>query len=560
MRNDKTYRRSLSRLSLVASASSPALLSPSFAATRNPSPVQRGGEDEETRYPGPGTPTGKSRRASSSSVMQTLDKVQMIKWRRIPFVVWIVFTSLVYCCVIYMRMDRDLMKNRFVAEILKDSTTEIVHDEETIVSAVTEDETSKSIATMKQYDHTKNLRRRNVYPEKDSATQSSELVHVVETRFMQQQSNLLELGLARLTLFETFCLPSMLAQTNPNFLWIIRADPNLHPSLVDRMTELLQGRPNFIFIGSNNNPEGFGRPTPKLPFVSFLRIDNVTTSVWNGNIDLVEEAYDRSAAGAVLLETRLDSDDGVNKDFIEMVQSEARKNLIVDNNNNNNDNESEYHGGGNLWRLWCIESRLEWHPLNPYPDTPEIAANNASFPEGYLVYYSEKGCSTPGLTFGYGYGASRESLDRSLNISHLRHDEISKKIRKCNNKSDTVEVECVSRLSELKPGAVRARTTTSAGMANVITGHSDIDQRNGFQRLAKNKRFVKQFNQQQMFWTGLSAWLGVSLDEAKFARSIVVGRMAEIAQDNLKGQCTGGHSCKNGTKAVLGRLAEEMGE
>jgi len=167
MRNDKTYRRSLSRLSLVASASSPALLSPSFAATRNPSPVQRGGEDEETRYPGPGTPTGKSRRASSSSVIQTLDKVQ-IKWRRIPFVVWIVFTSLVYCCVIYMGMDRDLMKNRFVTEILKDSTTAIVHDEETIVSAVTEDETSKSIATMKQYDHTKNLRRRNVYPEKDS--------------------------------------------------------------------------------------------------------------------------------------------------------------------------------------------------------------------------------------------------------------------------------------------------------------------------------------------------------------------------------------------------------
>ena len=190
MRNDKTYRRSLSRLSLVASTSSPALFSPSVA-TRNPSPVERGGgEDEETRYPGPGTPTGKSRRAPSSSIIQTLDKVQ-IKWRRIPFVVWLVFTSLVYGCVIYMRMDRDMMKNGFVTEILKESTTTNV-DKETI--AATEDEASKSIATMKQYDHTKNLRRRHVYPEKDSATQSSELVHVVETRFMQQQSNLLELG------------------------------------------------------------------------------------------------------------------------------------------------------------------------------------------------------------------------------------------------------------------------------------------------------------------------------------------------------------------------------
>ena len=381
---------------------------------------------------------------------------------------------------------------------------------------------------------------------------TDQLVHVVETRFMQSQSQLLELGFARLALFEAFCLPSMLAQTNPNFLWIIRADPNLHPSMVDRMKVLLGGRSNFILIGSNDNPEGFGRIKPKLPFQSFLRFDNVTTSVWNGNISLVGEAYDRSAAGAVLLETRLDSDDGVNIHFIEMVQSEARKNLIIDNNNNN----SEY--DDNLWRLWCIESRLEWHPLNPYPDTPEIVAatNDSSYPEGYLVYYSEKGCSTPGLTFGYGHGASRDSVDRSLGIDHLRHDEIAKKIRKCKKNSTDIEVECVSRLSQLTPGAARARTTTSAGMNNVITGDKEIDKRNVMKRLSNNKRFMKQFTHQQTLWDSMKNSLSISVVNVQSARSIIIDRMKEIAADNLKGQCTGGHSCKNGTKAVLERLAD----
>lgn len=543
-------RRSVSRLSLLDT--SPSLSS--SVASRNPSPVLRSSsEDEEARYPGSaGTPTKSRhpRRASSLSLPRLLDKVQS-SWRRVPFLVWIVSISL-YCCVVYLRMGdhRDLMANRFVTKFHQQSIT---NNEKSSTPELKSDETSKSIASMKQYDHTKNIRRRNVHPaaEKTVMTaQSTKLVHVVETRFMQQQSSLLELGLARLALFEAFCLPSMLAQTNPNFLWIIRADPSLHPSLVSKLQELLQGRQNFILLGSNSNPEGFGRPRPKLPFQSFLRFDNVTATVWNGNISLVEEAYERSAAGTVLLETRLDSDDGVNIHFIEMVQAEALKNLIVDSNSKDESN-------GNLWRLWCIESRLEWHPLNPYPDTPEIAAVNISLPEGYLVYYSEHGCSTPGLTFGYGRGASRDSLDSSLNISHLRHDEISKKIRKCKNKkSDDIEVECVSRLSELKPGAVRARTTTSAGMANVITGHRDIDKKNGFKRLAKNKSFVKQFTEQQTFWMGLSSWLDVSLEDAKFARSIILGRMTEIAMDNLKGQCTGGHSCKDGTKAVLGRLAE----
>ena len=375
----------------------------------------------------------------------------------------------------------------------------------------------------------------------NSKTHLAEIVHVVETRFMQRQSRLLELGFARLALFEAFCLPSMLAQTNKNFIWIIRADPKLHPSIVFRLQQLLEDRQNFILIGSNDNPEGFGRP--KIPFHSFLRADNNTATVWSGNISLAEEAYDMSAAGAVLLETRLDSDDGIHINFIQMVQEEARKNLLVDNNNQTSDH----------WRLWCIESRIEWHPLSPFPETPEILASNETFPNGYLVYYSEKGCSTPGLTFGYGAEASRASLG----FDRLRHDEIAAKIAKCNKDSDNVEVKCVSRLSDLKPGAIRARTTTSAGMANVITGNDELDKANPLKRISK-KIYIQQYFQQNKLWYGATHLLRIPNHSVQFARSIIMERMQEIAHDNLSGQCTAGHSCKNGTKIVLQSLAANL--
>ena len=260
--------------------------------------------------------------------------------------------------------------------------------------------------------------------------------------------------------------------------------------------------------------------------------------MWSGNITLVEEAYKDAAAGAILLETRLDSDDALHSHFIETVQTDARKNLVSDTMDQND-----------IWRLWCIDSRIEFHPFSPYPQVPEIVESNETFPEGYLVLFSEKVCVTPGLTFGYGGGASRDSMG----VGRLRHDQISKKINKCKQNNTDIQVKCVSRVTKLLPGALRARTTTSAGMQNVITGNKDIDKGSGFLRpvMAKNKNFIRQYFHQQELWDSLSKDFSVTRQDAKEVRDIIVDRMQEIAEDNLKGQCTSGHSCKNGTQKVL---------
>jgi hypothetical protein len=87
---------------------------------------------------------------------------------------------------------------------------------------------------------------------------------LVNSRFQQHDKNLTALGEARLELFETFCLPSMVHQTiqpknNSNlyqFIWIIKIDPKLDLRLKKKMVQLLKPYPNFFLVGSNNNYGG----------------------------------------------------------------------------------------------------------------------------------------------------------------------------------------------------------------------------------------------------------------------------------------------------------------
>ncbi|OEU08753.1 hypothetical protein FRACYDRAFT_249658 [Fragilariopsis cylindrus CCMP1102] len=78
------------------------------------------------------------------------------------------------------------------------------------------------------------------------------LLHVVTTRFMQDQPKLHALGKARLSLFEAFCLPTMINQEADNFLWFVMTDPELDHNILLRLQTLLESRPNFYLIRSND--------------------------------------------------------------------------------------------------------------------------------------------------------------------------------------------------------------------------------------------------------------------------------------------------------------------
>ncbi len=370
------------------------------------------------------------------------------------------------------------------------------------------------------------------------------IVHVIQTRFMQHQSHLIELGFARLTLFETFCLPSMLAQTSNNFLWIIRVDPKLNDEILGRIKERIAHRDNIILLGSNHNPEGMGRDNTDFDhFLGLERNHNELESgiVFSGNVTLLQEAFEISAASSssVLLETRLDADDALHKMYVEFIQNQAQQYLL---------------SSDQIWKMWCIHSNIEWHPLNPFPvPTDEEPTDNELKEEGYLLMYSDKSiCTTPGLTFGYGMGTTRSSI---LDGRRLKHSDIVATISRCN---DDHKLNCVSRLKELSPGALRARTATSAGMVNIVTGDDRLDQiSNGLKQRKDNKQLIQQLKQQDFLWEGVERLFSVTKPSARDVRSYLVSRMNYIAADNLKGLCTPGHSCKENGKVLLTTIMKQ---
>ena len=144
-----------------------------------------------------------------------------------------------------------------------------------------------------------------------------------------------------------------------------------------------------------------------------------------------------------------------------------------------------------------------------------------------------------------------------MGFDRLRHDKIVSKIKPCKQKNgEDRGVGCVKRLDNLQPGVVRARTTTSAGMSNVITGNESVDKKHRIKKRSDNKNLIQQYFQQVELWKAFIGLFSGTRQDVQYTRSIMVNRIHEIADDNLKGQCTKGHSCKNGTKAVLKMIAD----
>jgi hypothetical protein len=80
------------------------------------------------------------------------------------------------------------------------------------------------------------------------------LIHIVQSRFMQEQGPLEILGMARLKLFSAFCLPSMIQQSSQDFFWIIKTDPQFTKTAVfDMLVQSVRSHDNIYVVASNAN-------------------------------------------------------------------------------------------------------------------------------------------------------------------------------------------------------------------------------------------------------------------------------------------------------------------
>jgi len=256
---------------------------------------------------------------------------------------------------------------------------------------------------------------------------------------MQGQPDLLALGGSRLELFKTFCLPTMVSQTTSDFLWIILVDPILHPSMMDELKQLVAPYPHFYIMR-------------KIAMEIDLKSLDLSL-VESGDKGLLEQAS-RAADSKILVQTRLDADDGLANVLLETMQNNA-VNVLQFWNASKDEN-------GEGWMIQCAEHHVEWHY--------NLLQNDTKDDSGWLLMVDTPWfCVTPGLTV-----ATARNMGEWTNRTNYRsplapHDKIHKRYPKCQNRIKTGCVHMMNELNRTVPAAVRSRTPASSFMRGVGT-------------------------------------------------------------------------------------------
>ena len=336
--------------------------------------------------------------------------------------------------------------------------------------------------------------------------------HIVKTRFMQHQPDLLALGRARVELFRTFCLPSMVHQTTQNFFWLIYTDPNLDKEIVDGMVELLKPYPHFYMVLSLEDRRGLGGKDIKndLAPSDFLTGDTDKLYFNLENVHFLN-----------VLESRLDADDALNINWIKEVQRRAVQVF----------KEEE----GRDWMYWCINKAVEWNWVGPGDRKPLHQF-------GALVHprpYDERNfCHTPGMTVGVRRGSFTRSVVKGA------HQTLFEKLEKENSPCGPSYsgTDCIAFVGNFTYAALRSRTPTSASMAGVNTNGGKAYRLAAEQGVERWKHAIETF--------------ALLPENARHITDYFFQNMKPILEDNLKGQCTEGHSCRMEAHTMLKKMIQ----
>ena len=386
------------------------------------------------------------------------------------------------------------------------------------------------------------------------------LVHIVNTRFMQEQGHLKALGMARLYLFRTFCLPTIIHQSTQQFMWIIKTDPALDATILEALVDDLRPYPNIYLVASNNNfriRDHHDAGGNSWRDGAEIR-DLLQSPIYTGDRTRLYQAMlqkDRQ----IVLETRLDADDGLHQYFLQQIQEKALKQFT--GSGDEEEEEEELNTKVPNWLFWCTRRHVEWH--GGVREKAEISGGSHSIIEAnnisssgdvdyhgtLLVIEHSKLCITPGITVGFGIGTASDE------VPVHSHDKLFKAIRSLNPKDacgyDKAS-HCLELVEDFLLMAVRARTPTSAGMQRVGTDEDEDEvdatsSGNHTKSKHKQKRPPKVSpSRMYMFWELLHDDFFVLREQVKYTNKYILDHLVPIAKNNLEGQCTSEHSCKVG--------------
>eukprot|EP00977_Amphora_coffeiformis_P007780 scaffold1697_cov180-Amphora_coffeaeformis.AAC.16 len=334
--------------------------------------------------------------------------------------------------------------------------------------------------------------------------------HIVKTRFMQHQPDLKHLGKARVELFKTFCLPSMIHQTTQNFFWLIYTDPKLDKEVLEEMTSLLKPFPHFYLVSSLDDKRGLAGKD--------IKNDLTPKDFFTG--DTAKLFYNLNHVHFLhVLESRLDADDALNVNWIKEVQRRANKTFKEED--------------GRDWMYWCINRAVEWNWVGPADRRPLKMFGALIFPR---PYDERNFCHTPGMTVGFRRGSFTRTVAKGAH--QLIYEKLEKQKDPCGGPYKGTE--CIDFIGNFTYAALRSRTPTSASMAGVNTNGGKA------YRLAAEDGVKR--------WKDAIEMFALLPSNAAHINEYFFRNMKPILEDNLKGQCTDGHSCRDEAKAMLNQM------
>ena len=381
-------------------------------------------------------------------------------------------------------------------------------------------------------------------------------------------------------------MPSLEAQTNRNFLWFIRTDPRLVDEIKQPLMDALRRssiRDRIILLGDNENP-------------TILRNSTQNATLLLGNSNLLRRYIERSAKVStptppvafntsdattnrrratalatkkyVVLDTWLDADDALPRNFVEFIQSEARMHI-----DQRPLQEKE-------WILWCNHDQYEWHAIHPalmdhnwtstkagkqtkagkytsqQQQQQQPLQQHVDSTFGFLKRRRVDVCITPGLTVAYDTSCEKEDLPPTL-----RHTKLDTTFVACTGENH-YRAKCLHRMyDDDQAASLRARTLTSTGMKDVVVPVIDLLKPSTAKKKKKQRKETKQQTQQRrpddqdQLWEQMEQEFGVSKQFMSATRRMLLEQTTDIAAENLLGQCTKDHSCKSKAQEQLKSVA-----
>ncbi|KAL7576866.1 hypothetical protein ACA910_013877 [Epithemia clementina (nom. ined.)] len=306
-----------------------------------------------------------------------------------------------------------------------------------------------------------------------------DLVHVVHTRLWQHHSannDLRHLAEARLHLLQTFSLPSLVQQTNRQFVWLIWMDPQIPPELRRALIQVLRpftkpvvaatsnhddddeqdqqnnhnhnhNKLDIVVIGSNKlNGDivmssdrdaaaalATKRDPPSLRWTSFYRheLGGPSHVHWGSHallLDVVEAAQSR-----LLLETQLDADDALFLDYVHTVQHNAlhQSSLMMGSSSSMSTSsfsqqshsqsplQAQHESESSLthdYRLYCVPQSLDWHYYRVAPWKQQEDSSSSSSSNALPIRASQESISDSGDDHN---NSNKDSDDSSSNNNGL---------------------------------------------------------------------------------------------------------------------------------------------